>query len=172
MRHSPLVTGNRLQRHTLPIHGAGRERHEIITLSRPGAGGKVGERVVVQDTGDRIPDLSHDVLDRTLRIVGIRAIPAFLVGGLADTTDGGKRAVENADDLAERDVGRRLDQSVAAFHASPARQQACPLQGQEDLFEEFHWNMLTGGDFVALQSGSAVCQGQFQQCAEGVLTFF
>lgn len=127
---------------------------------------------MIQNAGDRIPDLSHDVLNRTLWIVGIRAIPAFLIGGLADTTDGRKWSVEDADDLPKRDVVRRLNQAVAAFHSSTARQKPRPLQCQQNLFEEFYWDMLTRGDFLALQCRLAMCECQFQQGAKGIFTFF
>ena len=126
---------------------------------------------MVQDACDRVSNSSHDVLDGTLRLVCIRAIATFLVGGLADASDGRQWSIESADDLPERDVFRRFDQAIAASHAAPTGQQPCPFQRQKNLFEKFDWNMLASGNFMALQRRFAVCECELQQSSQRILTF-
>ncbi len=77
---------------------------------------------MIEDAGDRVPNRTHDVLDRTLSLIGVWAVAAFLIRRFADTADGRKRPVEDADDLAECDGIRRFDQSVATLHPTAAGQ--------------------------------------------------
>ena len=114
------------------------------------AGGKIVERVVVKDAGNGIPHRTHHMLYRTLGVFGIRAVSAFLIGGLAHTSDGSEGAIQNANHLAKGDLSRRLDECVAAFHPSTTGEEAGSFERQEDLFKKFDWNMLSCRDLVAL----------------------
>ena len=134
-----------------------------------GTGGEISQCVVVQDSCNRIAYGSHDVLNRASRMVRVRAISAFLVGGLADASDRCQWAVENADDLPERNGIRRFDQPIAAFHASSAGQESGPLEGQKDLLEKLDRNILAGGDFMALQGRLTVRERELEERTQGVL---
>ena len=118
---------------------------------------------MVKDPGDGVTYGSHHVLYRTSCLVGIGAVAAFLVRRFADATDRGQGAVENPDDLAQGNVFGRLDEGVAAFHAAPARQKAGTLEGEKNLFQEFHRDVLSLRDIVALQRGLSVGECQFQE---------
>lgn len=86
------------------------------------------ERAIVKDAGNGIANRTHYMLDGALGFVRIRAIPAFLVGGLTHAADGCKWAVQNANHLADRNLLRRLDQGISALEPASAGQQARPLQ--------------------------------------------
>lgn len=135
------------------------------------ARGEIGQGVVIEDAGDRITYGAHDLLHGAPCLVGVRTVRAFLIGGLADAADWSKRAIEDANDLAERNVVWRLDQRIAALHAPPAGKKPGPFQGQENLFEELDGDVLASGDIMALQSGLPVSQRQLKQSAKPIFTF-
>ena len=135
-------------------------------------GGEVVERVVVQDIGDGITHRTHHMLHRTLGMFGIGAVPAFLIGRLAHTSDGSKGAIQNANHLAKGNLSRRLNQCVAPLHPSTTREEAGSFQCQEDLFKKFDWDMLARRDLVALQCPSAMHESELKQCTKSVLAFF
>ena len=67
-------------------------------MSALAQGGDAGS---VEDHGDGVAHVEHDVPDRAGGLVG--AIGATLIGGLARAGDGRERAIENADDLSDGD---------------------------------------------------------------------
>lgn len=135
------------------------------------SGCKVRESVVIQDAGNRIAHGAHDVLNRTLRLVGIRTVTALLVGRLADATDRSQRTIQDADDLPEGDLLRRFDEGVSAFHSTSTGEQACTLQRKKNLLEKFDWDVLASRDLMALQGRGAMDQGEFEECPQSVFAF-
>lgn len=80
--------------------------------------GKISQCVIVENVGDRVSDRSHDLLHWAVGTVGIGTVAAFLVGSLADAADRGERAIENADDVTQRNVFRLLDEAIPPLGAS------------------------------------------------------
>src|ERR1041385_8100407 len=110
------------------------------------SGDEVVERVMVQDMRDGVTHRTHHMLYWTLGMLGIRTVLAFLIGRLAYASDGSERAIQNANNLAERDLSWRLNQYIAPLHPSAARKKAGSFQGQENLFKKLDWDMLACRD--------------------------
>ncbi len=126
---------------------------------------------MVEHIGNRITHLSHRLLEGAGGFGGIGAIRAFLIGRLADAADRGQGAVQNADDLPKRDVLRGFSQGIPAPDPAAAGQQSGTLEGQEDLFEKFHRDMLAFGDFMPLQHPAAIGGTEFQEGAKPIFAF-
>src|ERR1044072_772807 len=114
------------------------------------SGDEVVERVMVQDIRDGVTHRTHHMLHRTLGMLGIRTVLAFQIGRLAHASDGSERAIQNANDLAERNLSWRLNQCIAPLHPSSARKKAGSFQSQENLFKKLYRDMLGGRGGVAL----------------------
>ena len=136
------------------------------------SGDKVVERIVIQDTGNGITHRTHHMLYWTLRVLGIGAVSAFLIGRLAHASDGGEGAIQNANDLAESNFSRGLNECIATLHSSATREKPGSFQCQEDLFEKFNRDMLASRDVMALERHRAMREGKLKQCTKSVLTFF
>src|ERR1043165_2338712 len=111
------------------------------------------------------------MLHRTLGVIGIGAVLAFLIGRLAHASDGSEGAIQNTNDLAEGNFLRRFNQCVATLHSSTARKEAGAFQSQQDLFKKFDRDMLACRNLVALQSHLAILKSELEQCAKSVLAF-
>ena len=136
------------------------------------SGDKVVKCVVVQDTDDGITHRTHHVLHWTLRVLGIGAVSAFLIGRLAHTSDGGKGAIQNANDLAESYLSRGLNECIATLRSSATREKPGSFQCQEDLFKKFNRDMLASRDVMALERHFSIHEGKLKQCTKPVLAFF
>src|SRR5690606_20386922 len=87
--------------------------------ARPaGLPGGMGERPAVEHRRHRVPRPQHRRADRAAFDVGTFGAGHELRP--AGAADGGQRAVDDADDVAEGDVPRRLRQAVAAVPAAAA----------------------------------------------------
>jgi hypothetical protein len=94
---------------------------------------------VIEDASHGVPDLAHDLADRTGLLVP--TVGAAAIGGETGTGDRGQRSVHQPDDLTESNFGRRLGQNVAAMIAALAVHQAAVLQVEQellDLYREMH----------------------------------
>ena len=98
---------------------------------------------MVKNIGNGITHLSHGFLQRAGGLGGIGTVRTFLVGRLADTADRRQRPVQNADDLAEGDFFRGLDEGIPASNTTATGQQAGAFQCKQDLFEKLHRDILT-----------------------------
>src|SRR4030095_2862117 len=94
-------------------------------------GNEVFEAVVVQDIGDPVSHPAHDVLQRAVGFRCVRTVQAFLISGLADAPDGSQRAIEDPDDVSERDLRWRLDEGITSLRPPDAGDQARVLETQE-----------------------------------------
>jgi hypothetical protein len=77
---------------------------------------------MIEDAGNGITNRTHHMLNGTLSLVGIGAIPALLIGGFAHAADGSKWAVQDADHLTDGDLLGGLDEGVPAFETASAGQ--------------------------------------------------
>ena len=105
----------------------------------------LGKAAVVEHAGDRLPHLQHHVPDLAGRLV---AVVTRLVLRAAGAGNGRQRAVENAHDMADLDLGRRLGEAVAAVLALAALNETGIAQLAEDRVEELLRD-LVGGRYVA-----------------------
>ena len=135
------------------------------------AGSKVGERVVIQYSGNGITHSAHHMLDRTLGLIRVRTIAALLVGRFADAADWCERAVENAYNLTKCNVSRLLDKSVSSFHPSTAGEKPGSFEGEKNLLQEFNRNVLTSRDVMTLQSIRSMNPREFKKGPEPVFAF-
>src|SRR5688572_8153444 len=103
---------------------------------------EVAELVVVQDVRDGVAHAEHRVLDRTALLLGIGAVAAFLIGGLADAADRRQWTVQNSDHLAEGDVLGWFDEAVAAGDPASAAQETRVLEREQDLLEKLDRDLL------------------------------
>src|SRR6266481_7135307 len=81
-----------------------------------------------------------------------------------------KRAVNDSQYFANRDLLRRSRQRVASIDAPPAFQDAAALQFQQDLFQVFQRDVVPLGDFVNRQH-SGILQRQIKNRLCRVLAF-
>lgn len=134
-------------------------------------GGKILECVVIQYPGNCVAHSAHDLLHRAMRLVGVGAFAALLIGRFADTADRSEWAVQYADDLTERDVLGVFDETVSSLDPSAAGEEAGSLEGKEDLLQELNRNVLTSGNVVTLQRGRSVNHREFEQGSKSVFAF-
>src|SRR5574337_1707697 len=120
------------------------------------APGKVGERIVIEDSSNCITDRAHDLLYGTPRLIRIRTIPAFLVRRFTDTADRRQRTIEYAYDLTERDLVRVFNKDVSSVHTASAGDEPSSLECEKNLFQEFNRNVLASGNVVTLQGPVSV----------------
>src|SRR6516164_1785495 len=97
------------------------------------AGSEVFQAIVIQDIGDRVSYSAHDVLQRAVSFVGIGTVDTLLIGGLAHAPDRRQRAIENPDDVPQRDFRWGLDEGITSLNAADARQQAGMLEAQKNV---------------------------------------
>ena len=111
------------------------------------------------------------MLHGALRLIRVGTIAAFLVGRFTDAADWSERAVENADDLAKRDILRLLDKTVPSLDPSAAGEQTGSFERKENLLQELNGDMLTSSNVVTLQGGCSVNRSEFEEGSESVFTF-
>lgn len=126
------------------------------------AGGKVGQRIVIEDSGNRITDRGHDLLYGTPRLIRIGTIAAFLVRRLTDAADRRQWAIEYAYDLTECDFVRLLNKDISSLHPTSAGDEPRSFECQENLLQEFNGDVLASGNVVALQRCLPVKQREFK----------
>lgn len=126
---------------------------------------------MVENVGNGIPDFTHGLLERARGFGCVGTVRALLVGGLADAADRGEGSIQDTDDLAKRDFFRRFDKGIAAPDSSPTGQQAGAFQREENLFQEFHRDILPFCNFMALEDTPAIGLAQFEQCPEAIFAF-
>lgn len=134
-------------------------------------GNEVFEAVVVQDIGDRVSHTAHDVLQRAVGFRRVGTVQAFLISSFADAPDGSQWAIEDPDDVSERDLRWRLDEGIASLRTPSAGHQARVLKTQQNVLEKDHRNVLTLADLLP-RDRTAVVFGQLDQCPEAVFAFF
>ena len=125
--------------------------------------------MAVEDVGHRIADIEHDHAQAAGGFVGAGALFVF---ALADATDGGEGAVDEADDLAEGDAVHRLAQEIPAVLAALGADEAGLAQLHENLVEEAFGEILPGHDFLRAEHGVPEFGGdaEVDKCAEGVFS--
>lgn len=135
------------------------------------ARGKVGKRIVIEDSSNRITDRAHDLLYGTPQLIRIRTIAAFLVRRLTDAADRRQGTIEYAYDLTECDLVRLFNKNISSVHTPSAGDESSSLECKKNLFQEFNRDVLASGNVVALQSPVSVIQRELKQRSEPILTF-
>lgn len=133
--------------------------------------GKVGQGIVIEDSGDGITDRTHDLLYGTPYLIRIRTIAAFLVRRLTHTADRCEGTIEYAYDLAKRDLVRLFDKDISSVHAASAGDESGSLECEKNLFQEFNRDVLASSNVVTLQSLVSMNQRELKQGSETIFTF-
>src|SRR5579871_6646716 len=124
---------------------------------------------VVEDLGDGVAHLLHDEARAAGRLVG--ALLAARVSALAHARDRCERAVDDADDVAEYDLGRALREDVAASLALLAVEHARVLELEQNRLEELPWDVLALGEIGDEHRPAPLVAGQGVEGAERIATF-
>ena len=131
-------------------------------LFRQPAGGHVRERDVLQHgaqvAAHRDPDIPQGLGDP-----GVLDLLGPLAAHVRD------RALDGADHVCQRDLGRVLCQPVAAFGAALALYEAGVLQVEQDVLEELQRDLLGRGDVVAFDRPLACNSRELGARANGVV---
>ena len=94
----------------------------------------ISQSRVVEDVGCRIPDLFHCETNPTAPLID--AVHALHIRHLADARHRRERSVQNTDDFAERDLGRRAAEKVSAAFPLLAVHHAVALELEEDRLQK------------------------------------
>src|ERR1700690_626160 len=127
---------------------------------------QVSQSGVVEDTGRGIADVEKDLIKGAMRKIVVNQF-AQLFG----VAEGGERAVNQADNLAQLDVGRVAAQLVAALGPANALDHAGVLQFQENQFQEFFREHLFIGDIADPNGALVMMAGEHHHGLEGVESF-
>lgn len=96
-------------------------------------GGKVGKRIMIEDSCDRITDRAHNLLYGTPRLIRIGTIATFLICRLTDTADRCQRTIEYAYDLTECNLIRLFNKDVSSVHPPSAGDEPGPFECEKNL---------------------------------------
>src|SRR2546422_4609107 len=93
------------------------------------------------------------------------------MGVLEAAADGRGGAAQNSDPWAEGDARGRFEGVVTAGDPASAAQETRVLERQQDLLEKLDRDLLPLGDFVTLEVGLSVLDGQLDEGTERVFAF-
>ncbi len=122
-----------------------------------------GESGVVEDTGGGVAHVEENLVQGAVRKIAIDQF-AELLG----VSEGGERAVNQADDLAEMDVGGGAAKLVSALCATNAFHHAGVLEFEEDEFEELFREDFLVGNVADLDGALVMMAGEHHHGLEGV----
>ena len=134
--------------------------------------GKIGKRIVIEDSCNRIANRTHYLLHGTTRLIRIGTIAAFLVCRLTDTPDRCEGTIEYAYDLTECDLVRLFNKDVSSVHPTSAGDEPGSFEHEKNLLQEFNGDVLPSGDIVTLQRRLPVNERELKQRPETIFTFF
>src|SRR3990172_2227344 len=123
---------------------------------RPDPVADIRQRRVIHNSRDGVPHLGPDIAECAGGLLGTM-LPEVLLGHAEDGCDG---SVHRPEDLAQGNLSRRLGHVIPPVHASLARQDAGPLQGQEQLLQVPGWQHLSLRDGLNGNRAFIVMQGK------------
>lgn len=126
---------------------------------------------MVKNSGNRISDRAHHVLDWAAGFIGVGALATLLIRGPTDAADRSEWAIKRSDDLAEGDFARLFNQCVPTVDATAAGNKPRSFECKQNLLQKFDRNMLTSHDVLSLKRGFPMSQREFKQGPKAVFTF-
>lgn len=133
--------------------------------------GKIGKRIVIEDSSNCITDRTHDLLYGTPRLIRIRTIAALLVRRLTDAADWRQWTIEYAYDLTECDLIGLFNKDISSVHPTSAGDEPSSLECEKNLFQKLNRDVLASGNVVTLQRLLFVNQRELKQRPETIFTF-
>ena len=127
---------------------------------------QISERRVVEDAGGRVTNIEKHLIKGAVQQIAVNEFAQLF--GVAER---GEWAVDEANDLAEMDVGGFAAQLVATLGAAHALHHAGILEFEQDQFQELLGENLFVGDVADLDGALVMMAGKHHHGLQGVESF-
>jgi hypothetical protein len=127
---------------------------------------QIRKSCVVEDAGGRVTNVEKNLVKGAVRQIAVDEFAQLV--GVAERRE---RTVDEADDLAEMDVGGFAAQLVAALGATHTLHHAGVLEFEEDQFQELLGENLFVGDVADLDGALVMMAGKHHHGLQGVESF-
>jgi hypothetical protein len=126
---------------------------------------QIGKRRTLQDFGHRITDFPPQPFEAARPFMG-----ANFMSRDTDAIDRSQRSVHHSDDFGDTDLGGRPGEIITAVRPFAAAEIPCPLELEEDLFEEPLRDRLRLRNIPDVEELFIVVPGKLEHCPAGIFS--
>ena len=123
---------------------------------------KILQGIMVEHASNGVSNFQHRHFNRTLRRIRIRTILTHLIGGLTHAGNGRERAIQRANNRAQRNLFRFFNESKPTVHTGTTRQHTRVFLLEKDRLQKSHGNVLPFRDIRSADRSLAIGLRQLQ----------